>query len=444
MELTKYLIISAASLGLSYFMFRLLIRKDTMFLQQRIFLITSVILSALIPLTGIAIHFQEIKTPELLIPQQPAGLNKMLPIAGNDHFRIDSKLILYIYMIIAALFFLTILFQVMRICVLYLASEKTVCGNMIVLRNLKTEQPFSFFNWIFIPRSMTDRTEIQSIFIHESIHARQFHSLDNIILELICAIMWFNPFVWMIKKSIHLLHEYIADEGTLNKGIDKLRYQALLVNQAAEGKMVTIPSGFNSNLLKKRMIMMSKTKMNDTSRVKILSIIPLPIVLLMLVATLNGVFSGEVKAQDKKPVTKHEEITVTGYGRPDNPGYKSNNQKADTIHYIVDGIRVKNIDDINPDSIESVNVLKEDRTVIVRTKGFAAKIKAEAGTFNIRSYNANEKIVYILDDKKISQEEMKSISPSSIESINVIKSDGMIKRYTDEDVDGVIVIKSKK
>lgn len=190
--------------------------------------------------------------------------------------------------------------------------------------------------------------------------------------------------------------------------------------------------------------MMTKTKMNDTCRVNILSIIPLPIILLLTVSILNGFFSGEVNAQDKNSKTKNKEVIITGYGQQANTDSENNTQKADTIHYIVDGIRVKNIDDINPDSIESVNVLKEDHTVIVRTKGFAEKIKAEAGTFNIRSVNSNEKIIYILDDKKISQEEMKSISPSSIESVSVYKNDGMIKRYTDEDVDGVIVVKSKK
>ena len=142
--------------------------------------------------------------------------------------------------------------------------------------------------------------------------------------------------------------------------------------------------------------------------------------------------------------TKNKEIVVTGYANQPKSGKKSNKQKADTINYIVDGLSVKNIDDINPDSIESVNVLKEDRTVIVRTKRFAAKTKTEAGNFNIRSNNQNEKIIYILDDRKISQEEMKNISPSSIESLSVYKHDAMIKKYTDEDVDGVIVVKTRK
>lgn len=190
--------------------------------------------------------------------------------------------------------------------------------------------------------------------------------------------------------------------------------------------------------------MMTVIKTNHTCRVKILSIIPLPLALLLMISIFNGIFPGEVNAQEKNSKTKTDEVIVTGYGNQAKSGKNGKKQKADTMNYIVDGIRVKGIEDINPDSIESVNILKEDRTIIVRTKSFAAKNKAETVTFNIRSDNKNEKITYILDEKKISQEEMKSISPTSIESVSVYKSDWMIKKYTDEDADGVIVIKSKK
>lgn len=192
------------------------------------------------------------------------------------------------------------------------------------------------------------------------------------------------------------------------------------------------------------MIMMICTKMNDPFRVKILSIIPVPINMLIMVLILNGIFPAEAYAQDKKSQTKNKEVIVTGYAKPSKSGKKSKNEKTDTINYIVDGIIVKSIDDINPDSIASVNVLKEDRTVIVRTKKFAAHTKTVSGNLNFRTNNVNEKIIYILDDKKISQEEMKSIPPATIESVSVYKSDGMIRKYTDEDADGVIVVKSKK
>jgi beta-lactamase regulating signal transducer with metallopeptidase domain len=65
-----------------------------------------------------------------------------------------------------------------------------------------------------------------------------------------------------MKRDIHLLHEYLADEGTLNSGVETITYQSMLINQVAEEHLVVIPSSFNNNNLKKRLIMMTQKK-ND-------------------------------------------------------------------------------------------------------------------------------------------------------------------------------------
>ncbi len=54
----------------------------------------------------------------------------------------------------------------------------------------------------------------------------------------------------MMRKSLQLVHEYQADEGALSTGIDKLKYQALLVNQVAEERLVSLSTGFNHSLIK--------------------------------------------------------------------------------------------------------------------------------------------------------------------------------------------------
>jgi hypothetical protein len=123
---------------------------------------------------------------------------------------------------------------------------------------------------------------------HESVHASQYHSVDLIIVELLSAVMWFNPLIWMIKRSVQSVHEYLADEGVLNAGTDKLRYQALLINQVAEESLICLSSGFNNSLIKKRMIMMNKIKSNAGSKLSILALLPLAAVLFFAGACVNG------------------------------------------------------------------------------------------------------------------------------------------------------------
>jgi hypothetical protein len=107
--------------------------------------------------------------------------------------------------------------------------------------------------------------------------------------------MWFNPLIWMMRSSIQLVHEYLADEGALSTGIDRLRYQALLVNQAAEERLICLSSSFNHSLIKKRMIMMTKSKFNHGTKLRILTLVPITAFALLFTAGINGLYAKPTK-----------------------------------------------------------------------------------------------------------------------------------------------------
>ncbi|OFX87834.1 MAG: hypothetical protein A2W99_16090 [Bacteroidetes bacterium GWF2_33_16] len=54
------------------------------------------------------------------------------------------------------------------------------------------------------------------------------------------------------------------------------------------------------------------------------------------------------------------------------------------------------------------------------------------------------KVLYLLGDKIITKKDLDSLDPDDIESIEVIKNKEAIKKYTSEDYDGVIIINLKK
>lgn len=127
---------------------------------------------------------------------------------------------------------------------------------------------------------------------------------------------------------------------------------------------------------------------------------------------------------------KSKEIIVTGYAT-----------KPDTMNYIVNGAVVDNVKNLNPDSIESIDVLKTDRTIVIRTKAFARKNATEA---KVQVATGSDNVLYILDERAISKDEMNKIESTQIQSVNVIKGKEQIKKYTQGDYDGVVVITSKK
>jgi bla regulator protein BlaR1 len=160
-----------------------------------------------------------------------------------------------------------ILFSVFQITWYYLTLKKQKKQGFTIIYLKKRSIPFSFFNLIFIGKQ--DIEENTQIIEHEKIHAKQIHTIDLLIAELLVAAMWFNPFIWMYKRELQQVHEFLADEGVLNSGVDQLEYQTLLVNHAAEGRLVAVSSNFSYSLIiKKRIKMMSKKENTWQSRSK--------------------------------------------------------------------------------------------------------------------------------------------------------------------------------
>jgi TonB family protein len=52
---------------------------------------------------------------------------------------------------------------------------------------------------------------------HELTHIRQKHSLDKLILELVLIFCWMNPFFWLIRKELYMIHEFLADQNAIEK-----------------------------------------------------------------------------------------------------------------------------------------------------------------------------------------------------------------------------------
>lgn len=373
--------------------------------------------------------------------QSPVEITNVNQVSQNQSAGWDfTNTITYIYIIISSIIVFNILFQILRVLRLYFACEKKE-GYIIFVKSNTIRVPFSFFRWVFIPQQMK-RDDLNSIIIHESIHAKELHTLDNIILGIACAIMWFNPFIWVMKKSLHLIHEYLADEGTLEQGMEKTHYQSLLVNQVAEEQLIVIPSGFNNNYLKKRLIMMTKNKGANHNSISGKKLIPLS-VLILAVSMLQGFYpviaqnnnKQQTKQQDQVKENNSKEVIVVGYAKPD-----------PNSNYIIDGVYGKNIEDLNPDSIESVNVLKEDKTIIVRTRSYARKSADEKNiNIQIRSENGkNENLLYIIDGKEVTKDVFEKLPPEQFQTVTVLKDKEQMRIYTEKNFDGVIIITTKK
>ncbi len=301
-----YIALSAICLSVFYGIFKILLKSDMAFKTMRLYLMSAFLISIVLPFTNFQLELPSYNigsSNEKIVVSEEQGIKDdnsadyciqdagtsiaVLSEAGNKKWNYKRVLAL-IYFGITCVLGIRLLISLSRIFLLWYNSVSIVKKELVIETTRQIKNSFSFFNVIFLNKEEKTDEEINSIIAHESIHASQLHSLDILLIELLSAVMWFNPVVWMMRKSLQQIHEYLADEGALSTGVNKSKYQALLLNQVAEERLISLSSGFNHSLIKKRIIMMTKPKLSQKTNLKILTIIPVAALLFLGVACVNG------------------------------------------------------------------------------------------------------------------------------------------------------------
>jgi beta-lactamase regulating signal transducer with metallopeptidase domain len=119
--------------------------------------------------------------------------------------------------------------------------------------------PHSFWNCMFLNKNAFEKEQIEEeILCHELTHIKQHHTIDVLFIELATVFFWFNPFVFLYKRTIKLNHEFLADEGVINKFQNIQSYQYLLIDKTKQLPALAIASQFNFLITKKRLIMITR------------------------------------------------------------------------------------------------------------------------------------------------------------------------------------------
>ena len=177
---------------------------------------------------------------------------------------------------------------------------------------LSEEQTPSFSWGRNIVMSRKDFEENPAIFTHEKMHVKCRHSLDMILFFPLQLLFWWNPLVWITREELRLLHEYEADEGVIQKGIDATQYQLLLVRKAVGENRFTLASGFQHAQLKNRIAMMLKSSSSRWMRWSYLALIP---VLTVFMFACNP--SKSKDGQEAEPVPAADKLKVETKVSPD-------------------------------------------------------------------------------------------------------------------------------
>jgi len=266
----QYLLLVNLYLVLFYGFYVVLLRMETFFNLNRAYLVTSALLSFFIPL----IHYEWVS--KLFITQRVQQTFSVYaqPISFYQHrsLPIEQQQIT-IGNLIFAIYAIGIMFLVIRFIAQLVALRR-------IINQDDQASAFSFFKSIRLAADMENRDVIEA---HELVHVRHWHSVDVLLIETIAIINWFNPVVYIYKKGIRHIHEFIADRQALNSGTTKSEYALLLLSQTLETPAHDLVNTFfNNSLLKRRILMLQKSRSTYMALLKYGLSAPLFILMLVL------------------------------------------------------------------------------------------------------------------------------------------------------------------
>ena len=262
----------AALIAVFYMFYRLMLARETFHRVNRLVLLTTAVASFLLPLCVVTLH--RTVTVE---PVAQVSIGSLVADVDTEPAALPwTSLLLVIYMTGAAATFGHTLLSVAKVLLLISRSQRhrQTDGTTICVTGNADVAPFSWLTYIVMnPGDYAEQNP--AILAHERGHIRLRHSLDVLLVDLLTALQWFNPAMWMLRHDLRAIHEYEADGEVLSQGISARQYQYLLISKAAGIGGYSIANGIAHSTLKNRIKMMNNKEYKRSHLLKLLAIVPI-------------------------------------------------------------------------------------------------------------------------------------------------------------------------
>ena len=278
--------------------------KETFFTKNRWYLLTTPILSFILPLIKIP-TFQKAVSQEYIVQLPEIFLSPEKVIKRTVEATTFYESVNYINIIFwvgVAVFLILFFVKLMKIINLIKTNkaEKLSIFKLIFIPN-KTNA-FSFFNYIFLGKEIPVSQQ-EKIIEHEMVHSQQKHSVDLLFFEFLKIVMWFNPMIYFYQKRITLIHEYISDEIVSKKEAKEVYINNLLSNYFQVENVAFINQFYKKSLIKKRIIMMTKKQSKKMNQLKYLVLIPVLASMLFYTSCSEDVYKEDLSESKLEKTT---------------------------------------------------------------------------------------------------------------------------------------------
>lgn len=334
-----YIVKSGFCLVLFCLFYKLMMRRTTLFRFNRITILSGICLCLVLPFVQLRIQKEtplqaELRTlQEFLVGEEVAteqaynqvSITALPADSDTTHIPVADNRLFWKY-ILVSIYLLGCIFTALHFILSTIRMNRLIHRSPHIIKEGYTlvlcNDAIAPFNWgHYIVLSKGDYANYpQEIILHELMHLRYHHTRDLLIAQFLIILHWFNPACWLLKRDLQEVHEYEADNGVVNTGIDATRYQLLLVKKAVGTRLYSMVSGFNHSKLKNRITMMLKEKTTKYAQLRLLLLVPVLAGVLYLFAQPQIMEMMETPTQEKlvgNPLEKElKEYETLIHGRP--------------------------------------------------------------------------------------------------------------------------------
>ena len=347
-------------------LYHLLLRRETFHRTARIVLVSSLIISYILPFCVITIHRPApvVENPEVAAIQAPAAVpstptrhtvqpdiqpgerqirqeqnqieeqvriqalpqqevrqavvfpdsNQSLPVPTRKHMDWILVSIIIYALGVVCLIILRLLSAVKVIGIIHRGRtivKKDGCRIVISSDDIR---PFSWMNSIVLPEDMAQSESLwnSAAVRHEQSHVSHHHSIELLAIDILSAFQWFNPAVWLLRHDLCCVQEFQADASVLESGYGKLEYEQSLLSIATGGISIPLVNGLGESYLRARIRMMNR---NISRKGNLIKLIYLPLVMVVALVLISNTVYDKAETDNTEVESDQEEaVTIFRFG----------------------------------------------------------------------------------------------------------------------------------
>jgi bla regulator protein blaR1 len=263
-------------------------RNLSFFRWNRFYLLGSVVLSMILPLLRLQWKSTKVAVADL------GGIDwtymdqlVTTPVVqtGQAGSWSPGLMILLIYMLVSLSLLIRSVLSFRKLHLRLNGARKIREGRISVyVQQNQQRGSFTLFRRIYLD-PFVYRKGLRHVLRHEMVHAIQFHSLDLLFLDFVITMLWFNPFVFVLRRYVRENHEYLADHYAHYRQGSLVEYLECLKIETVRYFRPVPASFFKSSTIKKRIIMLTNRKSNSRKKLRYLGILPLLVLSVVLFHT---------------------------------------------------------------------------------------------------------------------------------------------------------------